>query len=268
MKNLQLGLLITFFATGLVYSTCLGETGQPASGHESADCRKCHLRAASTGSSLVSDNGTCLGCHSGQVSSRVNGLGFHGKRSQDRCLECHSYHKPGTVTTMRGFIELDSLEQLNPGHCLSCHDGKGSLQSLSEAHLVAATLYHEQAQSLQDISPSQACLNCHSNTSATDWQQTHGGDAMEFSEHSTHPYEVEVVPGRGGFGHRIRHEIDPAIPLFENKIQCQTCHQLTSERPDLIVAFDEPTDLCLGCHQFRDRDPEKRDPLVTAMARP
>ena len=268
MKNLQLGLLIIIFSAGLAHGGSFGETDQPVAGHESPDCRQCHLKSSSAGAELAAASNNCLSCHSTMASSKNRGLGFHGNQAQDRCLQCHSYHQPEMITTTRGTIDLGSLAQVNEGHCLSCHDGKGSLNLLSEAHLAAATLYHEQASSLKGISPSQGCLNCHSNNTATAWQLAYDGDVLEFSEHATHPFEVEVIPGQGSYAHRIRREIDPRIPLFEQTIQCQTCHQLTAETPDLILAFDEATDLCLGCHQFREKPATQPDQqLAVAVSR-
>ncbi len=267
MKKLHLGFILLLFGAGLVPGTSLGADKDPAAGHDNPDCRMCHHRSSGGESQLLASSRECLSCHRQPKSQMASNLGFHQGRARDNCLQCHAYHESGTVTTTRGSIRLAALDGVNAGHCQSCHDGKGSLESLSEAHLVAAKFYHEEAASLKNVSPSQACLNCHSSTSATDWQLACQDNPLEFREHSTHPFEVGVVPGQGSFAHRIRQDIDPRIPLFDGTIQCQTCHQLASETPDLIVAFDSTKDLCLGCHQFRDQ-PQQQQPVFVTMANP
>jgi predicted CXXCH cytochrome family protein len=260
-------IMLTLCATTASGAESLTSSQATSPAHQTLDCRQCHSgSSARTGStSPTVDDTRCRACHGKKLAAGADVLGFHAKAGGRSCLGCHSFHEPGTVTTNRGTLVLDSLQNLNTDHCLSCHDGKGPLTALNEAHLAAARLYHEQAASLAEISPSQACLNCHSNSAATSWQAAHGQDVLAFSEHATHPFEVEVVPGRGDFAHRIRKEIDPRIPLFEKRIQCQTCHQLTSDTEDLVVALPTTQDLCLGCHQFRDRPLVDKEEVMAAM---
>ena len=269
MRNLSLvTLMVIILAPGTAAPAPVNPspTAQEYSTHQAADCRQCHQRAGTqaTGARAVDDS-RCRSCHNRQLTRRDDPLGFHASTGTRSCLSCHSFHEPGTVNTTRGTITLDSLADLNLDHCISCHDGTPSLENLNRAHQAAASLYHEQAASLKDMSPSQACLNCHSNTSATTWQAAAGGDVLAFSEHATHPFGVTVSPGRGSYAHRIRKEIDARIPLFGGKIQCQTCHKLTSRQEDLIVAFPSTKDLCLGCHQFRDQPLVEKDDLMATM---
>lgn len=265
MKNLQLGVIIILLGATVAQGSAFAATDQTMSAHANPNCRQCHLKTTSTESYLTATNSDCLDCHSSQLSSQPDGMGFHGNQARDRCLQCHSYHESGVVITTRGSIDLAALKQIDTGHCRSCHNAGSSLQSLSDAHLAAATLYHEQAATLREISPSQACLNCHSNTSATVWQLACDSNVLEFSEHSTHPIEVEVIPGQGEYAHRIRYEIDERVPLFDQTIQCQTCHQLASETTDLLVNLGQPKDLCLGCHQFQNQPANQSDQLMATM---
>lgn len=263
----QLGLLIFVLCTNSTVNAETLATTNPPPAHEKIDCRDCHLRATgqrATDSTTIKDT-RCRSCHEKNLANGADPLGFHVNAGKRNCLGCHSFHDPGTVTTTRGTISVNSLGQLNTDHCLSCHDGKGSLAALNQAHLAAARLYHEQAASLLEISPSQACLNCHSNSAATSWQVAHDQDLLSFSEHASHPFEVEVEPGKGDFAHRIRKDIDPRITLFNQRIQCQTCHQITAETVDLVVAIPTTKDLCLGCHQFRNSPLLETDDLLATM---
>jgi len=219
--------------------------------HQNIDCRRCHRTGLSDGDINMTAVSKCRLCHLPSISTRDSGLGFHtGAKGRD-CLGCHSFHETGLVKTPQGDLSLVSLKLLNADHCRACHTENGSLESLSKGHQAAARLYHEQAATLADLKPSQPCLNCHSSASANSWQAAPGRDVLEFSEHATHPFSVVVNPGKGSYAHRIRADIDPRIPLFSGRIECQSCHSLTSDTKDRLVAFDSPKDLCLGCHQFK-----------------
>lgn len=235
--------------------------------HQGVDCRRCHLQLADRQEAGLTDPDRCRSCHPRQSVGSDQDLGFHGAAAGGRCLECHTFHNPDRIATGLGEITLTALANLDRAHCGTCHQPDRDLAALSDAHQAAARLYHEQAGALQDLSPSQACLNCHSGTGATDWQGAAGGRVLAFSEHATHPFGVAVVPGRGDFAHRIRRELDPRIQLFDQQIQCQTCHNLTATGPDLLVAFPTSKALCLGCHQFRDGSQELRDDLLATMGR-
>ncbi len=260
MKNLHLGICTLLIVATAVWAGAPAVADDTPRGHDNPDCRLCHMRTAGTAASVRHDSGACRSCHPDLFHGRAEGLGFHGPGAARRCLDCHSYHTPGTVRTTRGDLELASLKDLNLGHCQGCHEG-GNLAELSEAHLAAANLYHTQAHRLRDLSPSEACLQCHSESRATDWQEQ-GGQVLSFSEHATHPFGMEVVAGAGSFAHRIRRQPDPTIPLFEGRIECATCHQLAGQQKDRVRTAGSPRDLCLGCHQFRDQDA----PPQTAMA--
>jgi len=240
MKNLHLSICILLFG-----ATCVA--AESPRGHDNPDCRQCHMRTAEASTTA----GDCRACHADQFRGLGDRLGFHGSGARERCLDCHRYHEPGTVRTSRGTVQLASLKDLDTGHCYSCHEG-GNLAELNDAHLAAATLYHEGAASLQAVSPSEACLQCHSNSRATEWQAA-GGEVLSFSEHATHPFSIEVQAGKGSFAHRIRQDIDPGIPLFAGRIECQSCHVLAGQQKDLVRTRSTPRELCLGCHQFRDQ---------------
>jgi predicted CXXCH cytochrome family protein len=257
--------LATLLLTPMI---CLGADPGANEAHQGADCRTCHLQSMSAGSAALTGNQSCLPCHGALAGGGRSFGSFHLGAEDASCLKCHSFHAPDVVQTGLGSLSLAQLEGVAPDHCRSCHDGRGSLNKLSEAHRAAARLYHEQAGALKEISPSQGCLNCHSDGSATTWQRQAGGQVLAFSEHASHPFAVEIVPGQGSHAHRIRKEIDDRIVLMDGRIECQTCHNLTSESENLLATFPAPKDLCLGCHQFRDRqDQTPTDMMATMLSR-
>jgi len=153
--------------------------------------------------------------------------------------------------------QLQAPGAMNTPVCLSCHDSRGDLASLSPAHRKAAQLYHAQAAQLQNVSPSQTCLNCHSNQSSSSWQDQTDGAVIAFSEHASHPFGIRVVPGAGDSSNWIARDIDPRLPLFDGRIECQTCHLLTAANDELMIPFPTKYDLCKGCHHhYCDQDPQ------------
>lgn len=250
MRNLQLSFIILIM-------TAAGAGAAPG-GHEEPDCRQCHMRGAGVAAAVGPSAADCRACHRDQFLGRDDRLGFHGPAARDRCLDCHSFHDPTTVQTSRGLLSLPDLAAVDPGHCRTCHDGAARKAAgldgrgeslLGEAHLAAATLYHENAATLAGLSPSEACLQCHGDESATTWQ-ARTRSVLSFPEHASHPSGVRVLAGQGPSAGRIRAEIDPDIPLYSGRMECQTCHDLTAGRPDLVRSEGPVSRLCLGCHDF------------------
>lgn len=68
------------------------------------------------------------------------------------------------------------------------------------------------------------------------------------NDHATHPIGVKVVAAQGGQAYGLRSTIDQRLPLFDQRMHCQTCHQLSAGTKDLLIPFPTPYDLCLGCH--------------------
>lgn len=218
-----------------------------ASGHDAVSCRLCHAQPGSTssaGAALTAQR--CVGCHPGATRPGPAPT-FHGR---GRCLDCHGFHSPGTVATTAGTVALGDLEGVDRAHCLPCHDGKGSLVDLGEAHRAAGRLYHENAALLRGQAPSTPCLWCHSESRSTAWQAVPAADRLAFVEHASHPIGIDVRPGRGPVVRRMREIIDPRIPLPGGRIECISCHQLTAGTEDRLRPLAEPQGLCLGCHQL------------------
>ncbi len=63
-----------------------------------------------------------------------------------------------------------------------------------------------------------------------------------------HPVGVLVIPGSGRDGNRIRSVIDSRIPLFDRRLECESCHALNSASQNLLVGGMSNTELCQGCH--------------------
>jgi len=195
-------------------------------------------------------------------------MGFHGSDRAD-CAGCHSFHQAGQLKSIAGEVRLGPGFPLAvAGHCAGCHFKGAPLSAMTGAHRTAAGLYHRDAAALAAQSPSEGCLNCHSNRSATDWQKQTSEDRLAFSEHATHPIGVAVVPGSGQDERRIREHIDPRLRLFNGRLECQTCHVLTASTPDLLVEFTPAGDLCLGCHQLRNDRKDRSQALMATMVKP
>ncbi|MFO7610847.1 MAG: cytochrome c3 family protein [Candidatus Krumholzibacteriia bacterium] len=229
-------------------------------GHDGISCRLCHADAGAVaaGGGMPAAQQQCLACHPG---ARQAGPApsFHGR---GRCLDCHGFHAPGTVTTAAGTLALEDLAGVARDHCLACHDGKGRLADLSDAHRAAGRLYHEHAASLRERSPSTPCLWCHSDSRSTDWQAVPAADRLAFAEHASHPIGIPVRPGQGPVVRRMREVIDPRIPLPGGRLECVSCHQLTAATEDRLIPFPTAQELCVGCHQLNE--PADRRPLAAA----
>lgn len=231
--------------------------------HDTVACGSCH----SSGTFVASSNAAsraeeCRGCH--QPADLAQGR-FHQSEMGD-CLDCHSFHSPEVVTTSVGDISLIASGMKENGHCQSCHDSRGRLGTLSPAHKVAAQLYHAEASTLTRESPSQACLRCHGNTSDSTWQSATEGH-LSFNTHASHPFSVPVIPGKGNSSNWIAHQIDPRLPIFDGKMECQTCHLLTADNEDLMVPFETKYDLCLGCHKHHGDEIDQPESLMASFVR-
>lgn len=229
-------------------------------GHDAVSCRLCHADAgaADAGGGLAVAQQQCLACHP-EARQAGPAPSFHGR---GRCLDCHGFHAPGTVTTAAGTLALGDLAGVSRAHCRACHDGQGRLADLSDAHRAAGRLYHEQAASLRERSPSTPCLWCHSDSRSTDWQAVPAADRLAFAEHASHPLGIPVRPGQGPVVRRMRDAIDPRIPLPGGRLECVSCHQLTAATKDRLIPFPTAQELCVGCHQLNE--PAGARPLAAA----
>ncbi|MBK8165591.1 MAG: hypothetical protein IPK64_06415 [bacterium] len=246
--------------------------------HEGISCALCHGRTAARAETAAMpgtpdpQSRACRECHRAvnrPAAGVGTALGFHADAAAD-CVGCHLFHDAGRVRTAAGDLRSGDarLARATAGHCAACHTDGAPLGNLSPAHRAAAELYHRDASLLADQSPSEACLNCHAAGTSSPWLLETGNQVQTFSPHATHPLGIEVVAGSGHDERTIREHLDERLRLFEGRLECQTCHNLTAATPDLLVAFEQPYDLCLGCHQLRNPQPStaRRALVATMMA--
>lgn len=227
------------------------EASAPAA-HRSAKCRNCHWQAATAGrgeyGSIHEDQ--CRTCHLDITTVRGSLAEQFHNQADKACTQCHSFHETSKlIAGDRQFVSPadDGVRY----ECRTCHDSKNMLEHLSEGHRdTAIAFYHSDRRSGPGHSPSQSCMECHADGAHAAVQTNGGRPAISINSFASHPNETEVASGRN---RSFKNPIDPRIPLFENNIQCQSCHSLTSGVKNSLVAFASPYDLCLGCHDQSDQ---------------
>lgn len=264
----------TGFTTGVFLFCCLlarvalggveGENTMVAA-HAVLHCSDCHgwqtasRQESAEPGSLSAEGGSlaqkCHGCHQEQLAAAEEELTFHDQSTRD-CRDCHSFHEPASLTAGGERFAYQYGSDRLRGHCYSCHGSEGNLSLLSDGHRRAASLYHIDASALLGLSPSQGCLRCHSNQNGIAGRDAMDPDIPTFNEHASHPYGLVVAAGRGNSSRHLREEIDSRLPLLDQRLECQTCHQVAGETEDLLIPFAAKYDLCLGCHRFGSPDPD------------
>lgn len=216
--------------------------------HQQAACRNCHWQVdpvASTDHDGASNTNQCRLCHTDATTARGS-LSEHFHRQMDKqCTQCHSFHETAKLTA--GDRQFASPADDGVRYqCRSCHNPAGSQANLSEAHLMAAVeFYHAKNGRPTDQSPSQSCQTCHADGAHTETPFDGSRPAITINRIASHPNECEVTSSQN---RSFRNPIDSRLRLFDNKIQCQSCHSLTSGVDYSLVKFAAPNDLCLGCH--------------------
>ncbi len=242
-------LALALLALMLVPSGPLQAEGLPAA-HQNLRCDACHVGGAAPDPASAAITQQCQSCHSQAQLS----FATESHRRAKNCLACHSFHAPDQMIVANNPQLQVPLNSVDSPNCRSCHSPESRLANLSPAHRIAADIYHADAQKLVGANPSQACLNCHSKSSTSAWQQKTDGAVLAFNEHASHPYGIDVIPGAGNSSNWIARDIDPRLPLFDGKMECQTCHLLTAGTDDLLRPFEAKYDLCKGCHrQYGDK---------------
>jgi len=249
MRMLALGTAVLAIRA---FPAVAGDGGAPAA-HNRVECSTCHsLRAeiASSAQEPGGNDGRCRDCHI-KEDFRLQGISaeFHG-RFDRACRDCHSFHEPAKISVAGQSFRMTFDNPNLRFSCAACHNMKGPLIGLSEGHRRAAVLYHSDLPLLVTMSPSDRCLLCHSKQSTPLPIPETILDPPRFSEHSSHPNGIPVQAGQYTSGNRIRAQIDSSIALNEGRIECQTCHCLTIDKEDLIVADESGSGpACMGCHR-------------------
>ncbi|MEZ4387252.1 MAG: cytochrome c3 family protein [Candidatus Krumholzibacteriia bacterium] len=227
--------------------------------HADTACNRCHgtvrasLGGLPTGEAAPANGDRdreCRSCH-GTVAHQAGLFGIKVADRGARCGACHQFHRPEVIATAVGDVDMASFTTGARAHCRSCHAPGVSLADLGDGHRAAARLYHAAGADLVDISPSEACLRCHERGSSSPWRAAAATLSPSFDDHRSHPVGIDVVPGAGDEAVSIRRTLDPRLPLFDGKVECQTCHHLAAATRHRMISFATPKDLCLGCHEFK-----------------
>lgn len=263
MKHLIQNIVLPALGLLLLQQPLPAWAGNEPDAHGTALCGDCHSGGIAPQHNAELIARQCSDCHDSQTLAVQSASGHH--QGANQCLDCHSFHDPSQIAVAKNAAIQVPLSAIDSAQCQGCHGAQSNLKLLSAAHRKAAELYHDQAKQLQHANASETCLNCHSNLSASDWQAKTDGAVLAFNEHGSHPYGVNVVPGSGNSSNWIAWEIDQRLPLFDGRMECQTCHQLTAGTDDLLIPFETKYDLCKGCHrQYGD---EKSGQLVANLNR-
>ena len=220
--------------------------------HTTIACTTCHQAVADIGGGIPArDPGeACRSCHK-SLAADGNFIveSFHRNRSR-RCNDCHSFHETSTINAAGSEFRFSARAGL--GLCAACHNGAGSLAALSPGHLIAAKLVHSNNDLLKDADASTACLICHSENREVQIDGLSFEWIPQFSEQHMHPLGEIANAGVTKNGTRVRTSRDPRLHLFNNRIECQTCHQLNILTKYRLVEFESQQQLCSGCHEFED----------------
>lgn len=222
--------------------------------HDQIRCPACHSFSASTGQDanpMEMMSRQCRDCHTAGFSSgSADSLGFHSG-AQRPCLDCHSFHETGSIRAGAQTFQVDFTKELTVFQCRSCHNRSGDLKPLSEGHKQAAALYHSDLPLLTTLSPSGRCLICHSNRSTTLDFPGPIGNPPRFADHANHPYGIPLGMAGNDPGSGSKPRTDSGLLLFEGRIECQTCHRLTSDNKDLLATTENEKPICDGCHKHK-----------------
>ncbi len=246
-----IGLL--YFGAGLPLTEASLES---ENAHGQIDCSRCHKMQASIpradgsgelNSALPSSN-DCMQCHTVE---QMGSNSFHNSGYGD-CLSCHSFHhseeltiagRPASLSTAKASVEL----------CADCH-GESTTPEVSPGHRLAAQLIHGEQEGRFAEQPSEFCLLCHDRDASLPIAAPELSEFPRFHVQASHTYGTILVPGSGRPGSqlKIQREFPPEMPLFEGKIECQTCHSLVSGEKYLLTKRIEQG-LCNDCHDMGDR---------------
>ncbi|MCX6836087.1 MAG: hypothetical protein NTW07_13350, partial [candidate division Zixibacteria bacterium] len=172
---------------------------------------------------------------------------FHENRNRS-CGECHQFHEPGMIAG-QGYV-FDPARSGGPESCVACHDGNEKTAMLSEGHRMAADLYHSNLPEMIGLSASESCLLCHAEEQSVQIAGLEPTSVPRFSSHRMHPVGPVKHSGEFRNGVKVREVLDPRLRISDNRIECHTCHQLTSNTKNRLVDLGSPQALCLACHEF------------------
>ena len=253
--------LIVLAATA---AATLAADGDEAVGvHAAIRCAGCHDRsnAFASADAPVATAATdtraerCRDCHGNMSGPDRADDPFHARAGRS-CLQCHSFHEPTALRIGDQVVAMNLSDATTRDHCRGCHRPGADLSRLDDGHrAAAAVVYHGGRFDLAALSPSDGCLLCHERGRSDVSLPADVPPAPRFHTGASHAYGIPVVPGQGSGPRRIRDPIDPRLTLPGGRMECLTCHQLTGGAHSLLVPFEDPYAMCLGCHQVRQQDP-------------
>jgi len=222
-------------------------------GHDRAVCADCH--DWSIPESFVTDkpaaaSEACSGCHQ-HAAKRDSSyeLNFHNDNARN-CLDCHHFHDRNVIKSGAMSFAFDFSSPAQIYQCRTCHNDSVNPGNLTEGHKAASRLYHSDQRILTILSPSEKCLICHSSRSGayTDLLKS-GLQPPTFNEHTGHPYGVKYVIPRKTQEEGAE-DTNIGIVLFDDRIECQSCHQLGGKETVVALAH-HPGELCRECHPLK-----------------
>ena len=219
--------------------------------HANIDCAVCHSLVASLDEAATAPSPTerCQSCH-GKSYGRQSGLAAAFHQNPNRpCGDCHLYHEPGMISAAGNVFS--PTQSAGPDVCSACHDGTGRMDMLSEGHRLAAGLYHSNYPAIAGLTSSESCLLCHGEEQSLSVEGIVQANVPRFNSHRMHPVGPIGRYAEFRSGVRVRGKLDPRLQLFGNRMECQTCHQLTAFTKNCLVDFGSPEALCLACHEFK-----------------
>lgn len=226
------------------------DNSKTAAMHKTLDCARCHQVVASLTGVQPGPQPMqqCQSCHPpASLANGPLGQSFHASSTR-ACSDCHSFHETSRITAAGREFQLSKSS--GSALCAACHTPGSSVAGLSPGHIAAARLYHSNNEALSGLSASQACLVCHSENRMVQIDGIELSAVPRFSEQHTHPVgEVRNSNIRSG-GSTIRQKFDQRLRLYNGRMECQTCHQLTAQTRHRLVPFETPQALCNGCHDL------------------
>jgi len=223
--------------------------------HKTEDCSSCHVLVASINDNnipVMQIDRECRSCHEARMAGNVkNMLGFHND-SKRSCRECHSFHNPRNLMAGSRTFQMSEMTDNLLAICQSCHNEQTSLYNLSDAHKEASRIYHSDTKYLKHLSPSEACMACHSKTNMagfktlTDFEESQFESPPILFKYSSHPFGIEFDINSLDFPISAEHQQKlENLNLPNGKIECQTCHQIAvkNEHSD-----QEKLQICQTCH--------------------
>ncbi len=226
---------------------------QAHSPHSTADCTICHVTVADidgAAAAFADASSKCRTCHLRLDNLNGPELTFHADETRS-CLDCHSYHSPDEIAVGDRTFHAQSKRHAQRALCSSCHGVGQDVGMLTEGHRAAAGLFHSDYKILAGLTPSEACLICHSEQTRSEELAALSPQPVPiFGQHGSHPTGISIKPGRRLANGRIRDVLDSAIQLYGGRIECQTCHSLSSATQYHLIAGADANGLCLKCHEI------------------